>query len=200
MAAVTICSDFGAQKNKIWHCFHCFPIYFPWSDGTRCRYQQIAFQKAVHIYTLFHDGFPGYSDSEECRKPGFNPWVRKTPWRRICHPLQYSCLGNPMERGAWRATVHEVAKSWTRLSNSHFHSFLPHNFGHFSTFTRALNLFCFANLVGKTNSMLISIFLLLGKVKCLSPLSLAICIMWIVCENLISIFYIVFFFLLICEN
>ena len=32
MAAITICSDFGAQKNKVWH---CFPIYFPWSDGTR---------------------------------------------------------------------------------------------------------------------------------------------------------------------
>ena len=31
MAAVTICSDFGAQKNKVWHYFHCFPIYFPWS-------------------------------------------------------------------------------------------------------------------------------------------------------------------------
>ena len=29
MAAVTICSDFGAQKNKVWHCFHCFPIYLP---------------------------------------------------------------------------------------------------------------------------------------------------------------------------
>ena len=37
MAAVTICSDFGAQKNKVWHCFHCFPIYFPWSEGTRCH-------------------------------------------------------------------------------------------------------------------------------------------------------------------
>ena len=24
-------------KNKVWHCFHCFPIYFPWSDGTRIR-------------------------------------------------------------------------------------------------------------------------------------------------------------------
>ena len=36
MAAVTICSDFGAQENKVWHCFHCFPIYFPWSDGTSC--------------------------------------------------------------------------------------------------------------------------------------------------------------------
>ena len=29
MAAVTICSDFGAQKNKVCHCFHCFPIYLP---------------------------------------------------------------------------------------------------------------------------------------------------------------------------
>ena len=34
MTAVTICSDYGAQKNKVWH---CFPIYFPWSDGTRCH-------------------------------------------------------------------------------------------------------------------------------------------------------------------
>ena len=39
MAAVTICSDFGAQKNKVGHCFYCFPIYFPWSDGTRCNGQ-----------------------------------------------------------------------------------------------------------------------------------------------------------------
>ena len=35
--AITICSDFGAQKNKISHCFHCFPIYLPWSDGTGCH-------------------------------------------------------------------------------------------------------------------------------------------------------------------
>ena len=32
-----ICSDFGAPKNKVWQCFHCFPIYFPWSDGTWCH-------------------------------------------------------------------------------------------------------------------------------------------------------------------
>ena len=37
MAAITISSDFGAPQNKVWHCFHCFPIYFPWSDGTRCH-------------------------------------------------------------------------------------------------------------------------------------------------------------------
>ena len=33
MDALTICSDFGAQENKVYHCFHCFPIYFPWSDN-----------------------------------------------------------------------------------------------------------------------------------------------------------------------
>ena len=37
MAAITICSDFGAPQNKVCHCFHCFPIYLPWSDGMRCH-------------------------------------------------------------------------------------------------------------------------------------------------------------------
>ena len=35
-AAVTICRYFGAQKNKVSYCFHCFSIYLQWSDGTRC--------------------------------------------------------------------------------------------------------------------------------------------------------------------
>ena len=33
------------------------------------------------------------------------------------NPLQYSCLGNSMDRGAWWATTHGVTKSWTQLSN-----------------------------------------------------------------------------------
>ena len=33
MAAITICSDFGAPKNKVWHCFHCLPIYSPFKKG-----------------------------------------------------------------------------------------------------------------------------------------------------------------------
>ena len=33
------------------------------------------------------------------------------------NPCQYSCLGNPLERGAWQATVHGLSKTWTRLSN-----------------------------------------------------------------------------------
>ena len=37
MAAVSICNDFGAQENKIYHCFYFLPIYLPWNDGSRCH-------------------------------------------------------------------------------------------------------------------------------------------------------------------
>ena len=41
------------------------------------------------------------------------PGSGRSPGRGHGDPLQYSCLGNPMDRGAWRATVHVVTKSWT---------------------------------------------------------------------------------------
>ena len=44
----------------------------------------------------------------------------KAPGERNGNLLQYSCLENPMDRGAWWATAHRVAKSWTRLS-THVH-------------------------------------------------------------------------------
>ena len=62
-------------------------------------------------------------DIRDCR---FDPWVRTIPRKRAWHgnPLQYSCLENPMDRGAWRAPVHRVAKSRTRLS-LHAHPYGP---------------------------------------------------------------------------
>ena len=44
------------------------------------------------------------------------PWSGRSPVEGNGNPLQYSCLGNPMHRGAWQATVHDVAKSHTGLS------------------------------------------------------------------------------------
>jgi len=41
---------------------------------------------------------------------GFDPWVRKITWKRKWQPPQYSRLGSPMDRGAWWAIVHQVAK------------------------------------------------------------------------------------------
>ena len=51
-------------------------------------------------------GFPGGSGSKEsaCNaETWFHPWVRKIPWEGTLCPLQYSCLGYPMDRGAWQA-------------------------------------------------------------------------------------------------
>ena len=65
-------------------------------------------------------GSPGSSDGKEyaCNVGdlGSIPKLGKSPGGRHGNPLQYSCLENPMDRGAWWATVHGVAKSQTRLS------------------------------------------------------------------------------------
>ena len=56
MAAVTICSDFRAQENKICHYFHCFPIYLPWNYGIGCHdhhFLNVEF-KASFFTLLFH--------------------------------------------------------------------------------------------------------------------------------------------------
>ena len=51
---------------------------------------------------------------------GSIPGSGRSPGEGNGNPLQYSCLENPMDRGAWWATVHGVAKSWTRLSDFTF--------------------------------------------------------------------------------
>ena len=51
------------------------------------------------------------------RDLGLNPGWEKSPGKRNDNPIQYSCLSTPMDRGAWGATVHGVAKSWTQISN-----------------------------------------------------------------------------------
>ena len=53
------------------------------------------------------------------RDTSLSPVLERSPGEGNGNPLQYSCLGNPMDRGAWRATVHGVTKSWTQLSEAH---------------------------------------------------------------------------------
>ena len=53
---VTICSDFGVQESKVCHCFHCFPILLPWSDGAGCynvSFCDVGFE-ASFFTLLFH--------------------------------------------------------------------------------------------------------------------------------------------------
>ena len=53
---------------------------------------------------------------------GLIPGWGRSPGEGNGNLLQYSCLENPMDRGAWRATVYGVAKSWTRLSDYYYYS------------------------------------------------------------------------------
>ena len=66
-------------------------------------------------------GFPGGSDGKEpacnVRDPGLSPGSGRSTEGGNGYPLQYSCLENPMDRGAWRAAVHGVTKSQTGLSD-----------------------------------------------------------------------------------
>ena len=66
-------------------------------------------------WTLLKD-FPGGSDGKT-GDPGPIPGSGRSPGEGNGNPLQYSCLENPMDVGAWLATVHGVAKSRTRLSD-----------------------------------------------------------------------------------
>ena len=54
------------------------------------------------------------------------PGSRRSPGEGNGKPLQYSCLEKPMDRGAWRATVHGVTKTWTQLKQLSMHGF-PEN-------------------------------------------------------------------------
>ena len=80
-------------------------------------------------YTFVED-FPGHPSGKEpacqcntgnIRDVGLIPGLGRSPGEGNGYPFQYSCLKNPMDRGAWWAIVHGVAKSQTRLKGLSTH-------------------------------------------------------------------------------
>ena len=82
---------------------------------TMCLY----YSNYLHVSTYL--GFPGGSvvknPPDNARDVGSIAGLGRSLGKGNGNPLQYSCLGNPMDRGAWWATVHGVTKSWTQLRN-----------------------------------------------------------------------------------
>ena len=76
----------------------------------------MAFQVALVVKNL-------PANAGDIRDTGLIPGLGRSPGKGNGNPLQYSCQENPMDRGAWWATVHGVAKSWTSLKrlNTHTH-------------------------------------------------------------------------------
>ena len=67
------------------------------------------------VFLGFSGGLAGKESACNVGDLGSNPGLGKSPEKRKVYLLQYSCLENSMDRGAWQATAHVVTKSWTRL-------------------------------------------------------------------------------------
>ena len=80
-------------------------------------------------------GFPGGASGKEppanagdLRDAGLIPGLRRSPGEGNGNPLQYSCLENPMDRGAWQATVHGIERvglDRSNLAHTHTHTHPP---------------------------------------------------------------------------
>ena len=82
---------------------------------------KITFILISYHFDSFSDAFPGGSVVKNppaiAKDTGSIPGLGRFPGEGNSNPLQYSCLGNAMDRGAWQATVHEATKSHILLNN-----------------------------------------------------------------------------------
>ena len=112
-----------------------FPLFFAWvlySHGTKWkRYKSIRYKVLLLLLSPILPVLPSrgnqhywFLESFQRYSVGLPRWLsgkesahqcRRSPGVGNGNPLQYSCLGKPMDRGAWLATVHGVEKSWTWL-------------------------------------------------------------------------------------
>ena len=73
---------------------------------------------------MHQDGASGKEPARQCRRckrRGFNPWVRKIPWKRAWQPTPVFLPGEFHGQRAWWATAHGVAKSWAWLKQCSMH-------------------------------------------------------------------------------
>ena len=93
---------------------------------SRFHIYTLIYYTSFSVFYLLHSvltspGFPGGSDGKasayNAGDPGLIPGSGRSSGEVNGNPLQYSCLENPMDGGAWQAIIHGVTKSRTRLSN-----------------------------------------------------------------------------------
>ena len=84
---------------------------------TYALYTHMCVHVYIHIYTWLPKWLIGKESTFQAIDLSLIPELGRFPGEGNGNPLQYPCLGNPMNRGVWWATVHGVTKSWTQLSS-----------------------------------------------------------------------------------
>ena len=85
----------------------------PWITKSRAQLSDLT----EHLKLCFPGGSEGKASACNVGDLGLIPGLGRFPGDRNGNPLQYSCLENPVDTGAWQAVIHGVTKSWTRLSD-----------------------------------------------------------------------------------
>ena len=94
----------------------------------------------MYVYMGFSSSTRGKEPGCQCiRDAGSVSGLGRSPGGGHGNPLQYPCLENPMDRGAWWTTVHGVTKSWTRLKQLSVHTHI-HTHTHTHTHTHVSHI------------------------------------------------------------
>ena len=137
---ILVCNDFGMLNSGKARWKRCRGQGMEKGLRTSMYFAGLPFSPNLHVFLKdLHMGFPGGSDGKvsahNARDQGSIPGSGRSPEEGKGNPLQYSCLENPMVRGAWWAIVHGVAKSQTRLSDFTFTSLCVCIYIHFYIYT-----------------------------------------------------------------
>ena len=101
--------------NKCHHVIYHFNEHFLF-----CVFLLMTLLSIYFIFILDYGSSDNKASAYNAGDSGSIPRLGRSPEERNGNPLQYSCLENPMDQGAWWATVHGVAESRTRLSDFTF--------------------------------------------------------------------------------
>ena len=85
-----------------------------------CRH----FSCFIYIHMGFPNGSDGKASAHSAGDPGLIPELGRSPGEGNGNPLQYSCLENSMDRGAWQATVHGVTHTHTHTHTLHIYIYM----------------------------------------------------------------------------
>ena len=124
----------GLEVLVLWSGYCLLSVKCVFSSSCACDQTTFLYYFSFLVHCSVCLGLPWWPSGKEsaCNAGdlGLIPWLGRFPGGGHGNPFQHSCLENPMDRGAWQATVHGIAQSWTWLkqfsSSMYLRSFMWH--------------------------------------------------------------------------